>query len=190
MMLVVDDFAPNIEEIHALAKGAAFYDYKAHDGEVYKRVFVCDIPGIKERLEEVLGGPVTMFLQAFRLNYDGELPNHAVHSDAGWGTKALVLYLSEKEGTGTAFWKHKQTGATSISMSTAPALLPYIAPDWNNVEAWEQTDMVQSKYNRALIYDGQDFHSRWPFEAYGKNIDDGRLIVVGFFTLGDIYVKS
>ena len=33
-----------------------------------------------------------------------------------------------------------------------------------------------------VIYDGSLFHSRWPFEAFGTGPQDGRLILVAFFT--------
>lgn len=178
-VIVVDGFLQNADEIRAMALAADYIDWAAPDGETYKRICITEIPFVRDGIEKILG-PVEMLGMGFRLNYGGEAPNCAIHSDLGWGTHALVLYLSEGEG-GTAFWRHKETGAERIEPGDM-ALFDKLHGDWDSVEAWERVGLCEIRLNRAVIYESALFHSRWPFEAFGTGPDDGRLIAVAFFT--------
>lgn len=183
-IIVIDDFLE--EEVAKLLRGIAvkadYVDWHGPDGELYKRICIIDSVDLTDAIEDVCG-PVKMLGQGFRLNYDGELPNAAIHSDFGWGTHALVLYLNDTEDDlgGTAFWKHKLTGADKIEPNDKE-LLKLVQPDWNNENAWETTKYVPMKFNRATIYESRLFHSRYPFDAFGTTPEDGRLIAVAFFT--------
>lgn len=178
-MRIVDDFLPDGESVREAALRAEYMDWPGHDGEVYKRVCLTDVPGLQEAIERECG-PARMLGMGYRLNFNGELPNAAIHSDMGWGTHALVLHLSEGEG-GTAFWRHKATGEHRIDQGDT-ALWEAVRNDWNDSDAWEQVGMAPMKLNRAVIYESALFHSRWPFAAFGNGPDDGRLIAVAFFT--------
>lgn len=177
MPIVIDSFLP--ESVREEGLCARFVDWPAHDGEVYKRVALVEVPGLYEAIEGVLG-PVDMLGMGYRLNFNGETPNHAVHSDMGWGTHAAVVYLSEGEG-GTAFWRHRATGADRIDPGDVD-LYDQIKDDWNDESKWEMTQLVEMKQGRGLIYESARFHSRYPFAAFGAGPDDGRLIAVAFFT--------
>lgn len=177
-MLIVDDF-PNASQVRQLGLEAHYIDWEGFDGEVYKRICLADVPGLQEAIEAQMG-PVSMLGMGYRLNFNDELPNAAIHSDMGWGTHAAVLYLSEGEG-GTAFWKHKETQAHSIEPGDME-LFHKIEGDWNEVDKWEQVALAEMKLGRLLIYDSSLFHSRWPFEAFGTDFASGRLIAVAFFT--------
>lgn len=181
-MIVVDDFLPNPARVRRLALASEFIDWHAPDGEVYKRICLCEVPGLQDRLEQAMG-PVDMLGMGYRLNYGGEQPNAAIHSDVGWGTHALVLYLSTGEG-GTAFWRHKATGADRIDAGNA-ALLKQVQSDWNAAERWERLALCEMRFNRAVIYESARFHSRYPFAAFGTGPQDGRLTVSCFFTPKD-----
>lgn len=176
---VVDNFLPDKESARNAALRAPYEDWQGHDGEMYRRVALVEVPDLKERIEAEMG-PVQMFGMGYRLNYGGELPNAAIHSDLGWGTHAAVVYLSEGEG-GTAFWRHRATGAHRIDPGDT-GLFDAVNGDWSNSDAWEQIDLVPMKLNRAVIYESALFHSRWPFAAFGTDRHDGRLIAVAFFT--------
>ena len=181
-MMVVDNFLASPSELLEEAKAATFGPYVGSDGVQYERVAVHHSKSVKDALDAVMGRPVGMLGMGFRLNYEGENPNHAIHSDLGWGTYALVLYLSEPPHgvSGTAFWRHRATGAERIRKGDT-VLLQNVAGDWDDFSKWEQTQMIHGKFNRAAIYRSELFHSRWPFEAYGSSIEDGRLIAVAFF---------
>lgn len=176
---VIDNFHPDPGAIRAAGLAADYIDWPAPDGEVYKRVWIGEIPGLRDCIEAHMG-PVEMLAMGFRLNFAGEMPNAAIHSDLGWGTHALVLYLCDGPG-GTAFWRHKATGHESVEFGQQD-VLDSVKADWNTPSAWEPRRLVELKFNRGLIYPGSLFHSRFPFEAFGTGADDGRLIAVAFFT--------
>lgn len=182
MIRTFDDFLPDAEAVREEGLRAPYIDWYGHDGEVYKRVCLTEVPGLRDAIERECG-PVEMLGMGYRLNYAGELPNAAIHSDLGWGTYALVLYLSEGEG-GTAFWRHTATGAHRIDPGDME-LFEHVRGDWNNAGAWQQQELIPMKFNRALIYESALFHSRWPFQAFGTDADSGRLIAVAFFTPKD-----
>lgn len=176
---IIDDFLADPAAVRAQALAAQYVDWPGHDGAIYKRVCLLEVPQITQALQQHVG-PIELFAMGFRLNYDGELPNAAIHSDAGWGTHALVLYLCDGPG-GTAFWRHKATGATELRPGDEQ-LWHQVRDDWDRVQAWQQVGLARMKFNRAVIYEGSQFHSRWPFAAFGSTPQDGRLIAVAFFT--------
>lgn len=178
-LYVIDDFHPAAEALREHALLQKYEDWLGMDGQVYKRICRMDIPGVQYLLEYLLG-PVDMLGMAYRLNFNEEEPNAAIHSDLGWGTHALVLYLSEGPG-GTAFWSHRETGADRIYAGDTE-LFEAVNEDWNNENKWKQERLVKMKFNRALIYESALFHSRYPFRAFGNSPETGRLIVVAFFT--------
>lgn len=170
--------------MRAAALASEFVDWKGHDGEIYKRVCITTIPGLQDRIEQLLGCKVNMLGMGYRLNFGGEMPNAAIHSDLGWGTHALVLYLSDGD-SGTAFWRHKRTGATRIDQGDED-LWDEVRGDWDDPDEWERVQYIPMMLGRGLIYESALFHSRWPFEAFGTGPEDGRLIAVAFFTPYDM----
>lgn len=181
-MIIIDDALPDAARVRAEALRADFIDWQGHDGEVYKRICMAEVPGLRSLIERQYG-PVEMFGMGYRLNFGGELPNAAIHSDLGWGTHAAVVYLCDGDG-GTAFWRHKATGAERILQGDYE-LLVLVSGDWDDAEKWERIALAPLKFNRAVFYEGERFHSRWPFAAFGTGPDDGRLIAVAFFTPKD-----
>jgi len=157
-MFEISNFLPDPKQVREFALSQKFGDLKAYDGETYRRIVNVEVPGLEEAIERTMG-PVLMLGQGFRLNFGGELPNHAVHIDVGWGTHALVLYLSSCPAieTGTAFYK---------STDGEP----------------EMVSLCKEEFGKAVIYRSDVPHSRWPLEAYGSSAEDGRLIAVAFFT--------
>ena len=178
-MYVIDDFHPLGADLRKFALEQKYIDWTGYDGAVYKRICLTHVPYLQSMLESLLG-PVDMLGMGFRLNYEGELPNTNIHSDMGWGTHALVLYLSEGI-SGTAFWKHKETGESRIDPGDAE-LFDKIKDSWDNEADWEMERLVDMKFNRAVIYESALFHSRYPFTGFGSDPETGRLIAVAFFT--------
>lgn len=178
-MLIIDNAIPDAAGLRAAALCAPYIDWTGYDGQVYKRVALVDVPGLQVAIEAAMG-PVEMLGMGYRLNFGGELPNQAVHSDLGWGTHAAVLYLSEGSG-GTALWRHKTTGAERIDAGQI-GLLERIGSDWDDANQWEQIGLAEMQLGRLVIYESALFHSRWPFEAFGTDSETGRLIAVAFFS--------
>ena len=44
---------------------------------------------------------------------------------------------------------------------------------------WEMTDFVGNKYNRLILYRGDNFHTS--LDYFGRDINDGRLFQTFFF---------
>ena len=110
-------------------------------------------------------------------------PNN-IHSDRTMSQYAAHIYLSEvwPDGSGTSFWKNKQydmeedVGLTEEQAET-------IRAQTNDRSYWTLTNRVAGKYNRFIVHDSTLFHSADPFEGFGDNINDGRLVVTMFFDL-------
>lgn len=178
-LTIHDSFLANPDAVRAHALASTFIDWPGPDGEIYKRVSLTEVPRLRERIEAIMG-PVDMFGMGYRLNFNGEMPNAAIHSDLGWGTHALVLYLCDGPG-GTAFWRHHATGAHRIDPGDTD-LFEQVRHDWNNEDAWSIRGVARMRYNRAAIYESALFHSRYPFPAFGNCPENGRLVAVAFFS--------
>lgn len=177
---VIDDFLECGRCVRNHALRASYGDYKGQDGATYIRVCSTEVPTLRDRIEKEMGGPIDLLGMGYRLNYRGEMPNQTIHSDSGWKTHALILYLSEGQ-SGTAFWKHNATGAVRLDPidSELPSLL---AGDWDTESKWTLRHFVPMRFNRAIILECPLFHSRYPFEGFGSTPEDGRLIAVAFFS--------
>jgi len=175
-MLVIDNFLPNPCRVRREALRADYIDWPGPDGEVYKRICITEIPGVREGIRKAIGREPDILGMGYRLNFNEELPNAAIHSDIGWGTHALVLYLSHGCG-GTALWRHNATGAERFE----PAIFEDVRHDWDEPGKWTQVGLCEQQFNRGVIYESALFHSRWPFEAAGTTPETGRLIAVAFF---------
>jgi len=189
--LIVDDFLPDPDSIRKTFTELEFYDMRGPDGEMYKRINVRNPQEFNSLLEKAVGKPVVQDYSLVRLNYVGEPPNNAIHSDGGYSEYAAVLYMCKPEDCkgGTAMWRHKQTGYTALpteqevrKVGKKPSRVwEQISSSWNRPDAWEQIGLAEMKFNRIIIYPTKNFHSRWPFEAFGSTPQDGRLIWVSFF---------
>lgn len=179
---VIDDFLPDPHLARSKGMKAKFEDRTLQDGQLYKRIAETLLPEVVDALNEHMGRPISLLGMGFRLNYDGEPPNTDIHTDQGWGKYALVLGLSRDEDWrgGTAFWTHNATGADRIRPGDV-GTIKAVQPDWNKPDAWHLDQVVDGKFNRALIYRSELFHSRWPFTAFGSTPEDGRLVLVAFF---------
>lgn len=179
---IYDDFLESPDDTRSKGLKAKFGNKVERDGEVYKRVADQVLPEVVDALNTAMGRPIELLGMGWRLNYEKEMPNHAIHADLGWGTYASVVYLStppDWQYSGTAFWEH-HTGHDRVKQGEENVLKDVIN-DWDNPLAWNQTAFVPSKFNRGIIYRSELFHSRWPFAGYGSSPEDGRLIVVSFF---------
>lgn len=176
-ILVVDNFL-DVRE-HALAQ--EYTDYVGLDGVTYKGSCVVEVPGLLDKLEQIVG-PVDMLGMGYRLALEGELPNQSIHTDLGWGTHALVLYLNEDPvDTGTAFWQHTETRVNELQPEQI-AEYESIKESLDKRDDWWIMRCVWSRYGRCVIFPSSRFHSRWPFEGFGTDKYTGRLIAVAFFT--------
>lgn len=192
--LVVDDFCPDIEQVVESVHKAGFDTWRPNKGEVGSSVyegmgFWGDHALMLRPLIREVGAVVVPNSMFFR-NTNKGMERAYIHSDRETGNYTCVAYLSQHdEPSGTAFFRHKRTGLThmpSFLDMQDMGILEELKEDMvsRDPDKWEQLDMVEGKYNRALIFEAPLFHSRYPLEGIGKTSDEGRLVWVShFYTL-------
>lgn len=190
---IFDDFLPNPQEFRELALKAPFYDIRGPDQEVYKHINVRPSDEFEPLLSEKLGKRVKVGYSLLRVNYEGEVPNAAIHTDNSYDEFAGVLYLNPPEQCkgGTAFWKNRKYGLTHFpeeadirKFGKSPMrVYTDIHNAYNNPEEWEQQHVVDMKFNRLVTFETKAFHSRWPIAAFGADTKSARMIVALFFSV-------
>jgi len=103
-----------------------------------------------------------------------------IHYD-NWNTLACVVYLTPDAPlhTGTALYRHKQTGITHKPENKQ--LCERLLSDGRDYTKWDITDRVGNVFNRAVIYPGTAFHAS--VEYFGFDLRDARLFQTFFFNL-------
>jgi hypothetical protein len=189
--VAVDNFHPAPDAITRLAKTLS-YEEREHEGHKYKGIGVGYSPeGVAELISSILGRAV-IDMEYFRLgtSVGNEITNY-IHADAGISQWAAVWYLSTPPigvVAGTAFWRHKETGLEAVpdkawltnNKMTPEDLAAILQRDNMDESKWEMTGLIGQKYNRIALYPTKIFHSRYPQEAWGKDISDGRLCWTAF----------
>ena len=188
---VVDNFCPQIEEVIASAKAAGFGTWAPSKGEVGSSIYDgMNFWGHHALMLSALIGatgqvvvPNSMFFRSTNVGMEKAY----IHSDRQTGAHTCVAYMSEHdEPSGTAFYRHIPTGLTempSFAEMQEMGILEQMKEDMvsRDPAVWEQLDVVEGKFNRALIFEAPLFHSRFPLEGIGSTADEGRLVWVSHF---------
>ncbi len=191
--LAVDDFHPAPGAIARIAKSLDYAE-REHEGYKYKGIGTGYSPeGANEYLGQILGRSVHIDMEYFRLGLStGDITNY-IHADSGISTHAAVWYLTDApEGVvaGTAFWRHKETGLEELPDAnyfmdqdqwSVEDLAAVLQRDNFDESKWDMTGLIGQKYNRIAIYPTKKFHSRFPKEAWGTTVEDGRICWTAFF---------
>lgn len=159
-MKIIDDFLPDLPLVKKFIEGT---EYVNHDllGKIYTGFGRVSLP-VKALIEEEMG-PVSIRVCYLRKGAKDTPLTHYIHADRAVAKYAFVLCLSEPDcSSGTAFWTHKETGLSALPVPTPPDLFQLLDADLTDETKWRQTGFVESKENRAVIFDAAMFHSRWP----------------------------
>jgi hypothetical protein len=186
-----EDFASDAEAVRKAVIAGGFANQRGPDGAIYTGISQYPVLHWYRRIEELIGYSIVPKLSCFRLNLEKELPHSWVHSDVICAAYASVLYLNTPDQCrgGTAFWHHTKSGVNRLLPEEELREL-CIDPDiyyrrmereWKILELWKQDCLIPMKWNRFITYRTSLFHSRYPFEAFGKGPEDGRLIWVCFY---------
>ena len=182
--MIVDNFIPSFG---ALQKYAQMIPYNgmtnAEDGLVYPDVtdqipeFIFD--QVHDGLEAAMGRDVTINMMFMRLTSEQTSgAPHQAHNDSVMGSFTLLLYLNDGPG-GTSFVKHRETGMDA--QPTTPEQYEAWVRDTNVPDAWEITEMVDMKENRANIIESERMHRAEPVGGFGNSAEDGRIVLTAFF---------
>lgn len=182
-MIVIDNFDPNIEETVKEAKNVKYTELEFQD-IVYKGVaFSCMSKEIKAILEKKLQGTVEEMITFYRYYTKDLKSNNYIHADINFAGYIGVHFLHEELKGGFATWSHKETGLLEAFPHDSPELLEKFRAESNDEDKWRQEILVNSRYNRVVIYEASKFHSHYPKYLWGTGPKDGRLVQVFFFDL-------
>lgn len=187
-MRVIDDFSPYADAARASVLTAGVGTWKPSRGEVGSSNY--DGMGFWGN-HAMLMGPLMQHMQSpvipnsmfFRVtNADTEAAY--VHSDRESGDFSCIAYLSDHGDaeSGTAFYRHRRTGMTSMpsfkELRAAPELFETLKSEMveGSDEHWERIEFVQGRFNRAVVFAAPLFHSRVPRHGFGSTPEEGRLI--------------
>lgn len=188
-----DNFAPDAAEVREEVVRGAFSTETGPDGAEYTGISTFPVPGWPKLIESLIHEAIIPRISCFRLNLKGELPHSWVHSDNICAAYASVLYLNRPEQCfgGTAFWHHVNLGIDHLPTRQelqrfgfdADKFYKQMDSDWQELHLWKQHKLVDMQWNRFITYPTCLFHSRYPFEAFGKGPEDGRLIWICFYDI-------
>lgn len=189
--MVVDDFCHDLDRVKDSAFAAGFDTWRPNKGEVGSSVyegmgFWGDHSLMIASLMRIMGGPVVPNSMFFRATNVG-MERAYIHSDREAGNHTCVVYLTDHaEQSGTAFFRHKRTGWTSMppmQQMRELGVMDEMKADMvsRDPDKWEQVDYVRGKKNRALIFDAPLFHSRYPLDGIGSTPEDARIVWVTHF---------
>lgn len=135
---------------------------------------------IFDKLSSLHGRHIHEDIMFLRLtNVNTTVPPHQAHTDTVHGTHAFFLYMQDGPG-GTAFVRHKETG-----MDSDPKTLEEFQAwerDTNDYDAWEIIKMSHMGKNKGVIYNAEDMHRAEPVLGFGEGVEDGRIVLVLFYT--------
>lgn len=197
-ILTIDDFYPTPLALAIVARGLN-YGPQEYKGHTYNGIGLGFEPEkIWLYIQAALGRQVTPVLNYFRLGTKTEPTTTYIHADGVCANYAAVLYLTEAPVdviAGTAFWKHRETGLLAApteqwiranvgdSEEAVKAFIVKLNSDGNDETKWQMTDLVGQRFNRLTIYPSNFFHSRYPKDAWGSAVNDGRIVWTGFMNI-------
>jgi hypothetical protein len=192
---VIDNFTPRIGEVRESALQSGFGTWRPNKGEVGSSVYDgMNFWGKHSIMLHALTGifnrplyPNSMFFRV--TNEDTEAAY--VHSDRESGDVTCIVYLSDHGSnvSGTGFYRHRETGMTSMpsfaEMAKDPEGFERLKKQMveGSSEHWEQLDFVRGLYNRAVIFDAPRFHARTPRHGFSSNAESGRMVWVAHFVM-------
>jgi hypothetical protein len=122
----------------------------------------------------------------FQLMLKSDEKTSYVHADHAAQWAALIyLSLTVKPKGGTVFYRHKLTSLTEMPADnefnrvakgfdlSAEELRLLLKADRKNPKKWIETDRVEFRYNRFILYNSKLFHKNG--KTWGTNLKNGRL---------------
>ena len=191
-LTILDDFFPEYEAIRAFALTHDFDQAPEYDGHTYPGFAPVKDPRFGEYLagllSEVTGCRVGIRMACFTAGRESFETVQWIHADTLCSSHAGVVYLFDRPGFGTAFWRHRELGEDSLTTASreclnAEALAARLQHDGQTDAAWQRTDYADSRKNRLIFYPADRFHSRYPQQAFGDAPDNCRLTLAIFFDI-------
>ena len=195
-LIVIDDFYRDPEAVRALALKADYRDVSQLNYPGFQSHKTYTSEGVVKKFSDLIQrklavSPETLTFGKFRIMLKESGSRLKVHLD-GMSDWTGVLYLNPQdfcEG-GTAFYRHKATGLEGPA--TSEQIRQYGFSNWLQMEqniidqdtlnpdAWEETMFVGMKFNRLVLFRGNEmFHCHT--HSFGSGKEDGRMTQNFFF---------
>ena len=191
MIQVFDDFLGDPERVRQSALRSGFGSWRPSKGDVGLDAYAGmnfwgnHAPIIRALWQRI--GPVFPNDMFFRIT-NPATDKALVHSDRASGDWTALVYLSPThEGSGTGFYRHRETGMVDMpSLEDLMKDQPFFQKLYAEMlsasdEFWEQYDFVEAKPNRCVVFDAPKFHCRIPKEGYGTDDDSSRMVWAAHF---------
>ncbi len=195
-VLVIDDFYQDPDVVRELALKAEYKNVTQLNYPGYQSLKAYVSRAMTEKFQSIIGAqievdPMKHTFGKFRIMLKETGSRLKVHLD-GLSDWTGVLYLNpptQCDG-GTAFYRHKATGLSGRISDQAAHAFGYkswseleraiVEPDTLDSNAWEETMCVEMRYNRLVLFNGnQLFHCHT--KSFGKDKTDGRMTQNFFF---------
>lgn len=182
---MIDDFLddPVAERERALV---ASYETHGRNGFSYPGISICKDKDSVRKIERLIETKFRKNIAMYRryIQPDDDKQETYIHTDVLIGTFTCILFLNTPEqcNGGTAFWRHKETGldAAINLMDRENGFWDRMYEDGFDEDKWEQTHLVEMKFNRMLIFWSPLFHSRYPRFGFGSDTQTSRLLKIFF----------
>lgn len=191
--LIVDSFLPteSWQDLRGALLSQDFPDQpNPTDGYQYPFTLVLDDwaelkKDITEQLQGVMGSRVCLRLLVARISTEGTPCPEQAHSDMQIVEPSpqytMVLYMNTQAQSmgGTSLLRHL---TMNWQFDTLDPFIEWRA-DQNIPEAWDKELMCKMQPNRAFIFASDSIHRSEPVGGFGKDKEEGRLVVVALFDL-------
>ena len=183
-MIIADSFIQSIDDLCRYAESCDFIGVvNPYDGVTYPDINT-EIPAhivneVIEGIERETGVVPKVKAMFLRMSIDGVNVPHIAHTDNSMGEYSLMLYLSDRDGSGTAMITHKASGISYAPEK--PEFINVVVGDQNDLSAWRMDDFCQSKVNRAAIFNASKFHCALPVGGFGSSQKSARIVLTCFF---------
>ena len=197
---VVDSFYPNPEALRSQALATPIDIKGGNPGLSSANV---DVSRHMSRIGKILkirpDYKHLKFTALFRMTRGSdEVRDTDIHVDGPCYAGVCYLNPPEQCSGGTTFYRHKKTGLErwptrkeTLSLIQAGKLPASVKREKDEIVFWEEqghdrtlwepTIHVPMKFNRALFYDGRQFHTMSSWTEFGNSPSLARLTMVYFF---------
>jgi hypothetical protein len=180
---VVDNF---YEDPLAIRNFALTLDYHLSDYHRGRRTeHQYEIPGTKERFEEIIGKKVTRWMETHgmcgRFQHCTCEDALVYHGDAQKWAGAIYLTPDAPYSCGTSLLSHKKTNIRHCYHPDIDSVWKDTAPTGNFCDGskWEPIDIIANVFNRLVIWDAHCPHAASKYFGFDKF--DSRLFHMFFF---------
>lgn len=189
-LFVRDGFYAEPDAVRRHALSLPYAEVDGITGHMTDRVY--QPRGMRQRLERILGTPVTrwdtdpgdgngIFLVGLSRGRRKEVPG--VHFDEPYDDVTVVIYLTPDlpADCGTSLWRHRATGLEHAPTqadarrrgTTLTKLRDRLERDSERRACWEEIDRAGYRYNRMVAYPSGVLHSAT--RHYGGSLALGRV---------------